>query len=409
MKDDSSNLLILGASVRAAAFSALRAGVVPVCGDLFGDVDLRAVAETCAVANYPAGLMHVADAAEPADWLYTGALENHPGLIAAVSRRHRLLGNPPKVLATVRDPFRVAAMLRAAGLSVLDLRPGNRPPDDGEEWLVKPRRGGGGRGIRTAKPQPAACGLAAFFQRRVRGTPVAAVFLASRLNCRLIGTTRQLVGEAELHAAPFAYCGSVGPLQLPERLTEQITRTGRTLATGCELRGLFGVDFVVDKATAWPIEVNPRYTASVEVLEYATGRELLGVHRLACRTFLETGRSTQIEEELHALFGGRGAHPDRIIGKGVLFSDRESESVSLDRVWLESSRRQAPRLPAVEAVPEVADVPNAGAHLHAGEPICTTFAEGRTVAGCLNRLFERVRGLHDRLGIPTDGNAGCHF
>ena len=37
------NLLILGASTRAAAFSALRAGLAPRCVDFFADRDLAAV------------------------------------------------------------------------------------------------------------------------------------------------------------------------------------------------------------------------------------------------------------------------------------------------------------------------------------------------------------------------------
>ena len=49
------HLLIVGASARAAAFSALRAGLRPWCADLFGDDDLRArcFAQRCDSANYP--------------------------------------------------------------------------------------------------------------------------------------------------------------------------------------------------------------------------------------------------------------------------------------------------------------------------------------------------------------------
>ena len=41
------------------------------------------------------------------------------------------------------------------------------------------------------------------------------------------------------------------------------------------LRGIVGFDFRFDGETAWLTEVNPRYTASVELLELARGRSAL--------------------------------------------------------------------------------------------------------------------------------------
>ena len=45
------HLLLFGASVRAAAFSALRAGLRPWCADLFGDADLQARCPALALAK----------------------------------------------------------------------------------------------------------------------------------------------------------------------------------------------------------------------------------------------------------------------------------------------------------------------------------------------------------------------
>ena len=62
----SETLVILGASARAAAHSARRAGFRAVCGDSFADVDLRAWCPVTAIEDYPAELEQVADAAPPA-------------------------------------------------------------------------------------------------------------------------------------------------------------------------------------------------------------------------------------------------------------------------------------------------------------------------------------------------------
>ena len=46
---------------------------------------------------------------------------------------------------------------------------------------------------------------------------------------------------------------------------------GAALADVFDLCGLFGVDGVVRGNRFWPVEINPRYTASMEVLEYVPG------------------------------------------------------------------------------------------------------------------------------------------
>src|SRR4051812_15417928 len=81
-------LLLLGASVRAAAWSALRGGLVqPWCIDLFADADLQraCTARTIPPTDYPHDFLAAARQAPPGPWLYTGALENYPDLIAAIT------------------------------------------------------------------------------------------------------------------------------------------------------------------------------------------------------------------------------------------------------------------------------------------------------------------------------------
>src|SRR5437016_5423412 len=91
---DSSNLLIVGASTRAAAFSALRAGLTPWCADLFVDADLqrRCPVERVAPQEYPQCFIAIAANGPPGPWMYTGALENQPAMIETIARRRPLWG-----------------------------------------------------------------------------------------------------------------------------------------------------------------------------------------------------------------------------------------------------------------------------------------------------------------------------
>src|SRR3954447_12097994 len=99
-------ILVVGASARAAAVSALRAGAEPCCIDHFADRDLRAL---CPFHHVPidqgaAGLEHAASSLLSSAWIYTGPMENHPDRVERISRTRRLAGNSAEVLRRVRNP-----------------------------------------------------------------------------------------------------------------------------------------------------------------------------------------------------------------------------------------------------------------------------------------------------------------
>jgi uncharacterized protein len=363
-------LMILGASTRAAAQSAVRAGFRPLCADRFADEDLYEVAEVLPLADYPQGLIAAAAAAPLCPWMYTGALENHPGLLRTLASQRTLHGNPADVVVRVRDPFAVARVLREAGLRSLQLCPGDQPLAPDGRWLQKPRRSAGGRGIRVWDGQPAVAPAGrraepCYFQERVFGEPHSALYLATSDQTLLVGVARQLIGESQLGAAPFAYCGSIGPVRLGESLQRQIVQWGQVLGSEFRLRGLFGIDFMIDDdSLAWLTEVNPRYTASVEILESALGVPLLRDHVLASAAFGEASRSRQIAEELQArLDAATGSLGGSVCGKAVVYAP-----FSLRTPRLADLMRQ-PAL-ANNGV-RIADRPQPGSLVPARAPLCT--------------------------------------
>ena len=93
----------------------------------------------------------------------------------------------------------------------------------------------------------------------------------------LVGVTEQLIGEPRLNADWYAWCGSIGPVALSDPERGALSRLGVALAQRHDLRGLFGVDFVRDRSGGWwPVEVNPRWVPSADVLERAaSGQSLL--------------------------------------------------------------------------------------------------------------------------------------
>jgi predicted ATP-grasp superfamily ATP-dependent carboligase len=400
------SLLIVGASARAAAFSALRAGLCPVCADLFADTDLRACcpAERLVPGIYPRGFLNLQVLEQPGPCMYTGGLENHPDVVAGLAQRRPLWGNPAAVLRRIRSPFQVAEILQAAGIPCPAVRPGTATPGSEGKWLHKPLAGAGGRGLYLWNGvSPPLSGRQTFYwQEYVAGWSCGAVYVGDATRAELLGVTRQLVGTDWLHAGCFRYCGSIGPVSLGFKLQAAFERLGDALAAGFGLRGLFGVDCIVRDEVPWPVEVNPRYTASIEVLEYAIGTQALALHRRACeaedfRSRLEdteTRRRGETEKELLSvspcLRVSASSSEAPVVGKAILFA-RAPVLFPAEGLWSRSSQGH------FETLPVFADIPAAGEPIAAGQPVLTFFCRAASESACLEMLQQIAGDLDCRL------------
>lgn len=370
------SVLILGASIRAAAASARRAGLAPWGADLFADRDTQLLApcQRVGVTQYPQAFAALSRDGPTGPWLYTGALENHPALVRRIARHRPTWGNEPAILARVRSPRMVADKLRVAGLAVPAINE-DPPADLSGRWLLKRRKSASGAGILrwTGQLPPDYRPGQYYFQEWVEGDAFAALYIGTARQACLVGVTRQLIGEPWLHAGAFRYCGSVGPIPLQTATRQALERLGNLLVEGIGVRGVFGVDFILRDDTPWPVEINPRYTASVEVLELACGIPILDWHRQAFESSLELPTSVEPTS-------------GSIVGKGILFCkipgafpsrgpwDRELE--------LPQSCWQLPRF---------ADIPNSHEPLQPGWPILSLFAQGKSLAECMECLQARAQ------------------
>jgi predicted ATP-grasp superfamily ATP-dependent carboligase len=371
-------LLIVGASARAAAFSALRAGLHPCCVDLFADVDLqRRCPVTRLTERYPYRFQRFLNGDLSGSWMYAGGLENWPRLVERWARLRSLWGNDARALSLVRDPANVARLFRTSAMPVPNLAERNLP--ETRRWLLKPRRGAGGAGVRFWTPgERIPLNGDHYLQEYIEGQSLALLFLGDGRTARLLGATRQLVGESWLHAAPFHYCGSIGPLDPGIVERPSLEELGRLLASECGLQGLFGVDGILRDGLFYPVEINPRYTASVEVLEYATGLSMLQSyahvfthHRLPPITPI-----TPITPIRH------------IIGKAILFARADLHFPS-DGPWM----KELDSAKSVQEMPAFADIPSAGERIESGKPILTFFARADSPSSCEDVLRQIAADL----------------
>jgi predicted ATP-grasp superfamily ATP-dependent carboligase len=203
--------------------------------------------------------------------------------------------------------------------------------------------------------------------------PVSAVFLGRRTGADLVGVTRQLVGRP---GAAYGYRGSLAPWPVSSQALSRVGAAGDVLAGAFGLVGLFGVDFLLEGDCPWAVEVNPRYTASVEALELALRRPLLAGHRAACE--------------------GHPPEPPLPSPAPVVFVAKEVLYATADSIF-DPVEDPAPADPGSFAIPEAADLPEPGTRFSAGDPVLTVFARGVTPRVALRALGEARRRWEGRL------------
>ena len=371
------NLLIVGFSARAAAASAVRAGFSPLALDFFADQDLQTVGAARGVDCYPDDLVSAARDMPAAPFLYTGALENHPEVVNQIQRTRLLLGNGPAVIQQVRDPVRLANVCSDAGSPMPPMtRDSANVPLDGN-WLRKRERSSGGGSVQVWYGGRREGHRGDYFQQRLEGLSCSAVFVAVSGTAILLGTTEQLVGAGWAGARRFNYSGSIGPLNLNSTIRAAWQQIGGALADEFNLQGLFNVDAILQGDRLSPLEVNPRYSASIEVLERALGIAAVTLHVEACQG-----------QRFSSTFD---VPPQRICGKAVCYAQRD---VTIDarfpRFVLQQNR-------ALDW-PTIADIPRVGTFIRRGRPLCTVLAEGPdpgAVESALQRLAATIQGFFD--------------
>jgi len=222
--------------------------------------------------------------------------------------------------------------------------------------------------------------------------PGAAVYVAAGGKAELLGITRQLIGEPWLGAHGFQYAGSIGPWHVSDKSRETLVRLGNAVAVEFELVGLFGVDFVLNGDDVWTIEVNPRYTAPVEIVERFSGLSAIAAHVAACTSQTLSSKSPP---GCGLSLGGEDA-PARpgaaYHGKAILFARRD---VVIPRAFADYALAEATCTPW----PGLADISPAGTLIENSRPVLSLFAEGPTAEDVERRLRERVVKLEEKLYV----------
>jgi predicted ATP-grasp superfamily ATP-dependent carboligase len=136
------------------------------------------------------------------------------------------------------------------------------------------------------------------------------------------------------------------------------------------LVGVNGIDFIANDGVPFPIEVNPRYSASMELVERALGISIFDLHVRGCMGPFSAADAIM------------PATPDGAFGKAVVYA-RDIVTLGDTTPWLDDA--------------SVRDIPHPGERIGRGRPVCTVFARGDDAVSCYAALVRRAEQVYDAI------------
>lgn len=363
------------------AKSAKEAGYKIYAADYFGDIDLRRVCSGCeAIIEQKRGKScgrmeskfkteaflkmtkillqrYKIDAI-----LLSSGLDDYFDVLYGLDELAPILGNPPEVIERVRKKTGFFKELKRLGIThpeteiVKNVDEAKAAAGEiGYPVVVKPIRGFGGLGIRTAQNSNEI--ERAFFelslvakdvlvQKFINGIHASVSVLVADKDVEVLTLNEQLLGLRFLfQQEPFGYCGNIVPLYFADSVLEKCKSIAEKIALHFGLNGSNGIDLVISKeGKPHVVEVNPRFQGTVECVERVLGINLVESHINAC------------------LYGS-------------LPKIKEKKPTFCTRLILYAPKRViAPNLMGFR---EVRDVPLPGIIIEKGEPLCSIITEGK--------------------------------
>jgi len=364
--------LIISQSGRALAASAKRAGIDVHIIDLFSDEDtVENALSNVSITGFSGGnnaktlIQLVAEYANNNSELCVvigSGFEDCPVLLTLLEQRFSVIGNHSSVISQLKDPTIFFKKLEELSLThpeyITDLT-----QEISGDFLIKTMGAAGGGHIRHYKNDKSLA-PGTYLQARLRGNNYSATFLADGQSFHVLGYNETWVSKEN---SDFTFAGAVSNVSLPNELHQKVTDAIRQLVVEYELKGLCGLDFIVEESGQYFIlEVNPRPTATVEL--YETQGSLFPQHIAA--------------------FNGEMTKPelDQPLSRalGLLYAEKSITIPRLD--WPDW----------------VTDRPYTGKHIARGEPVCTVHAEGLDIENVKQQLKTRLAKMRELFGFTVE-------
>jgi len=368
-------LLLIAPSTRALAESARRADYDFFTIDYFGDADQKRICKNYSLKHEFKEELCIENLVKHAKELNKGKIdfthtvgscfENYPELVEELERKCIVLGNSAEVLRKVRDWGYFFKTVKSLGISAPENEIANikevkkrKKITENKNFIVKPLRTGGGHNICSASELSSASfekNEKVLLQEFIEGKAASGIIAASEEESIFLGATKQIIGTP---FNKYKYTGNIAPLDEKKSVLKQMEDASLKIAEKFKLIGVNGIDFIVKNGEVFVIEVNPRITGAIEVVERAYKVNLIDIHIKAC---------------LNTLPKLKIIKPKMFYGKKIIFAEQN----------LNFKLKKVQRF--------VKDVPHYNERIEARAPICTVFASGETSEKCRANLEKRRR------------------
>ena len=202
----------------------------------------------------------------------------------------------------------------------------------------------------------------AITQELVRGVPSSVCCLADGSRAKAVAVNEQILRGGE-DACAFGFSGSITPyLSLH---SEDMIRYAERIAAASGCKGTVGIDFMAGD-DVWAIEINPRFQATLDTVEMATGWNLFSRHVDACRGRLPGERPAVVQYAV----------------RSILFAEKDME-IETDLKSLH---------------PAVADIPWPGTAFEEGQALISVYGWGRSRDDALAMLDKHNRLVRQYMG-----------
>jgi uncharacterized protein len=389
-------MAVIGFSARAAAQSAKRQGFEVVAIDVCADRDLL---EYCR-AHY-----RLDDPSWPdtlnldyphASLLLTGGMEHRGSWVDRCHRHSERAGATGAQLRSMRtlanwDKWAVTSELgwprtisheNFVSIAMDSMRRSS--------WLVKNLESGGGMSTTDFEEQDLRQNLdGIYFQERMPGETIGVTFLSSQVSSTFVGAMGTWPHKAHAANKPYVYRGSYGPIPLSRTNIDKLQRFATIAGRESGLLGLWQADFLLHEGELTLLEINPRWSASMDLLDNVLDMRLVEKHDASVRGTISSIAMEKIASRAceEALFSTK-----HLLGKLIVYADHPClVSSSQSEFWW--SKRWTMDMSHEFNCSRFADIPTAGTRIPAGGPILTVVASGSEMESILIALESAEAGV----------------
>jgi len=389
-------ILIISFNARQIAYLAKQIGLEIAIVDFWGDLDLFPLSNKIYTVFKPefksytkfsdqtqnedllCNLAFQAISNDPIEGVLIGSgWDDRPDLWEKINHTVPIYGNSPECIRIVRDLSAVQKVLKEERIKVpLTISAADSTEvmefvmQVGFPIVIKPLKTLGGIGIQLLKTKSELIEFLNknsenlnkyYVQEYISGDNISTTMVGNGKKYEVLSINEQLIGIKEFGTnIPFKYCGNIVPFNCSPEIAQIIEKNSLTIAKAFNLRGIFGIDFVLKNKIPYFMEINPRFPGTIELLAMVSQLNAVKLH-------LDAMRGT-IPIEISEVRG--------YAMKSVLFAKKRFVTKNLG------------------TIPHLVDIPQPNITLDPEEPICSIQLFDESREQLLKRMAFYVKQMY---------------